>query len=162
MNKLFSGKQDGVLLFVKICLILQGTDWKICIVVLLLREWKRLFLYVVKCVTSLGHSSNCTFVPPLPGIRSGPRASRHRRRWPSQPQPRESEIPRFLTCQSFFYDWLTVHHSITLVDLQINAQNSCLFTYNTFIKILIFLYWYICLACLALQILMTGWPCIIV
>jgi hypothetical protein len=33
-------------------------------------------------------------------------------------------------------DWLTVHHSITLVDLQLDAQNSCLFTYNTFIKIL--------------------------
>jgi len=29
-----------------------------------------------------------------------------------------------------------VHHSITLVDLQLDAQNSCLFTYNTFIKIL--------------------------
>jgi len=33
-------------------------------------------------------------------------------------------------------DWLTMHHSITLVDLQLGAQNSCLFTYNTFIKIL--------------------------
>jgi len=33
-------------------------------------------------------------------------------------------------------DWLTVHRSITLVDLQLDAQNSCLFTYNTFIKIL--------------------------
>ena len=33
-------------------------------------------------------------------------------------------------------DWLTVHPSITLVDLQLDAQNSCLFTYNTFIKIL--------------------------
>jgi len=35
-------------------------------------------------------------------------------------------------------DWLTVHHSITSVDLQLDAQNSCLFTYeyNTFIKIL--------------------------
>jgi len=33
-------------------------------------------------------------------------------------------------------DWLTVHHNITLVDLQLDAQNSCLFTYNTFIKIL--------------------------
>ena len=33
-------------------------------------------------------------------------------------------------------DWLTVHHSITLVDLQLDAQNSYLFTYNTFIKIL--------------------------
>jgi hypothetical protein len=33
-------------------------------------------------------------------------------------------------------DWLTVHHSITLVDLQLDAQNSCLFTYDTFIKIL--------------------------
>ena len=33
-------------------------------------------------------------------------------------------------------DWLTAHRSITLVDLQLHAQNSCLFTYNTFIKIL--------------------------
>ena len=36
----------------------------------------------------------------------------------------------------FFDDCLTVHRSITLVDLQLDAQNSCLFTYNTFIKIL--------------------------
>ena len=35
-----------------------------------------------------------------------------------------------------FYDWLTVHHSLTLVDLQLDAQNCYLFTYNTFIKIL--------------------------
>ena len=33
-------------------------------------------------------------------------------------------------------DWLTVHHSITLVDFQLDAQNAYLFTYNTFIKIL--------------------------
>jgi hypothetical protein len=33
-------------------------------------------------------------------------------------------------------DRLTVHRSITLVDLQLDEQNSCLFTYNTFIKIL--------------------------
>jgi hypothetical protein len=33
-------------------------------------------------------------------------------------------------------DWLTVHRSIILVDLQLDAQNSYLFTYNTFIKIL--------------------------
>ena len=33
-------------------------------------------------------------------------------------------------------DWLTVHRSITLVDFQLNAQNSYLFIYNTFIKIL--------------------------
>ena len=32
--------------------------------------------------------------------------------------------------------WLTVHHSITLVDLQLDAQNSYLFTNNKFIKIL--------------------------
>ena len=32
-------------------------------------------------------------------------------------------------------DWLTVHRSITLVDLQLE-QNSYLFIYNTFIKIL--------------------------
>jgi hypothetical protein len=33
-------------------------------------------------------------------------------------------------------DWLTVHLSITLVDLQLDAQDSYLFTHNTFIKIL--------------------------
>jgi len=33
-------------------------------------------------------------------------------------------------------DWLTVHRSITLFDLQLDAQNSYLFTYNTFIQIL--------------------------
>jgi hypothetical protein len=31
---------------------------------------------------------------------------------------------------------VTVHRSITLVDLRIDAQNSYLFTYSTFIKIL--------------------------
>jgi len=36
----------------------------------------------------------------------------------------------------FLDDWLTVQRSITLVDLQLDAQNSYLFTYNTFIKIL--------------------------
>ena len=29
-----------------------------------------------------------------------------------------------------------MHRSITLVDLQLDAQNSYLFTYNTFVKIL--------------------------
>jgi hypothetical protein len=33
-------------------------------------------------------------------------------------------------------DWLTVLRSITLPDLQLDAQTSDLFTYNTFIKIL--------------------------
>jgi hypothetical protein len=41
-------------------------------------------------------------------------------------------------------DWLTVHRSITLVDLQLDAQNSYLFTYNTFIK---FLYMFRALPC---------------
>jgi hypothetical protein len=36
----------------------------------------------------------------------------------------------------FFYDWLTVHRSITLVDLQLDTKNSYLLTFNTFIKIL--------------------------
>jgi len=36
----------------------------------------------------------------------------------------------------YFDDWLTVHRSITLINLQLDAQNSYLFTYNTFIKIL--------------------------
>jgi len=33
-------------------------------------------------------------------------------------------------------DWFTVHRSITLVNLQLDAHSSYLFTYNTFIKIL--------------------------
>ena len=33
-------------------------------------------------------------------------------------------------------DWLTVQRSITLVNFQLHAQNSYLFIYNTFIKIL--------------------------
>jgi len=33
-------------------------------------------------------------------------------------------------------DWLTMHRSIFLVYLQLDAQNSYLFTYNTLIKIL--------------------------
>jgi hypothetical protein len=33
-------------------------------------------------------------------------------------------------------EWLTVHRSITLFNLQLDAQNSYLFTYNTFTKIL--------------------------
>ena len=33
-------------------------------------------------------------------------------------------------------DWLTVRCSITLFDLQLDAQNSYLFTFSTFIKIL--------------------------
>jgi len=33
-------------------------------------------------------------------------------------------------------DWLTAHYNITLVELQLDAQNSCLFTYNTFINVL--------------------------
>ena len=35
-----------------------------------------------------------------------------------------------------------MHRSITLFDLQLDAENFYLFTYNTFIKILYFLYWY--------------------
>ena len=41
-----------------------------------------------------------------------------------------------VTIREHLDDWLTVHHSITLVDFQLDAQNSYLFTYNTFIKIL--------------------------
>ena len=33
-------------------------------------------------------------------------------------------------------DWLTVHRSTTFVVFQLDAQNSYLFRYNTFIKIL--------------------------
>ena len=39
------------------------------------------------------------------------------------------------SCWIYLDDWLTVHRSITLVDLQLDAQ-SYLFIYNTFIKIL--------------------------
>ena len=41
-----------------------------------------------------------------------------------------------ITVKVYLDDWLTVHRGITLVDLQLDAQNSYLFTYNTFIKIL--------------------------
>ena len=37
-------------------------------------------------------------------------------------------------CKDHFDDWLTVHRSITLVDFQLDEQNSYLFIYNTFIK----------------------------
>jgi hypothetical protein len=33
-------------------------------------------------------------------------------------------------------DWLSVHNSINLVDFQLDAQNSYLFIYNAFLKIL--------------------------
>jgi hypothetical protein len=51
-------------------------------------------------------------------------------------------IAIFLRIQSLtdmwpcFDDWLTVHRSITLVNFQLDAQNSYLFTCDTFIKIL--------------------------
>jgi hypothetical protein len=48
-------------------------------------------------------------------------------------------------------DWLTVHRSITLINLQLDAQNSYLFTYNIFIKIL---YMFRALPCSSL-----GGPC---
>jgi len=48
----------------------------------------------------------------------------------------EEQLYIFLTFALSLDEWLTVHHSITLVDLQPDAYNSCLFTYNTFIKIL--------------------------
>jgi len=40
------------------------------------------------------------------------------------------------TINNYLDNWMTVHHSITLVDFQLDAQNSYLFIYNTFIKIL--------------------------
>jgi len=43
-------------------------------------------------------------------------------------------------------DWLTVHRSLTLADFQLDAQNSYLFIYNTFIKIL---YMFRALPCLS-------------
>jgi len=44
-----------------------------------------------------------------------------------------------MVCKTCFYHldyWLTVHRSITLVNFQLDAQNSYLFIYKTFIKIL--------------------------
>jgi hypothetical protein len=47
---------------------------------------------------------------------------------------------RILILDSYFLvdldDWLTVHRNITLIDFQLDVQNSYLFTYNIFIKIL--------------------------
>ena len=40
------------------------------------------------------------------------------------------------TGNEYLDDWLTMHRSITLVTFQLDAQNSYLFIYNTFIKIL--------------------------
>jgi hypothetical protein len=45
----------------------------------------------------------------------------------------EFNLERLLTAAVNLDDWLTVHRSITLIDLQLDAQNSYLFT---FIKIL--------------------------
>jgi len=39
----------------------------------------------------------------------------------------------FVTENENLDDWFTTHRSITLIDFQIDAQNSYLFTYNTFI-----------------------------
>jgi hypothetical protein len=39
-------------------------------------------------------------------------------------------------CTGNLDDWLTMHHSITLVDFHLDAQNLYLCIYNTFIKIL--------------------------
>jgi len=41
----------------------------------------------------------------------------------------------YLKFSNHLDDWLIVHRSRTLVDLQLDAQNYYLFTYNTFIKI---------------------------
>jgi len=38
-----------------------------------------------------------------------------------------------LIFSTYLDDWLTVHRSITLANFQLDAQNSYLFTYNTFI-----------------------------
>ena len=45
-------------------------------------------------------------------------------------------ITKDINYSAALVEWLTVHHSITLVDFQLDAQNSYLFTNNTFIKIL--------------------------
>jgi len=46
----------------------------------------------------------------------------------------------------YLHEWLTVHRSITLFDLQLDAQKSYIFAYNTFIKIL---YMFRALPCLS-------------
>jgi hypothetical protein len=46
-----------------------------------------------------------------------------------------------------------IQRRVTFVNLKLDTHNSYLFTYNF---ILIFLYWYVCLACLQLHILMIG------
>ena len=53
--------------------------------------------------------------------------------WNPFPSEAFSPLPATYVCHD---DLLTVRRSITLVDLQLDAQNSYLFTYNTFIKIL--------------------------
>jgi len=50
--------------------------------------------------------------------------------------PRVLRIPQNSTSWLNLDDWLTVRRGITLVYLQLDAQNSYLFTYNTFINIL--------------------------
>ena len=77
------------------------------------------------------------------GTRSWPLASIYCRSWelvelhfysPYMPSCRGEEELYFY---EYLDDWLTVlHRGITLVDLQLDAQNSYLFTNNTFIKIL--------------------------
>ena len=47
-----------------------------------------------------------------------------------------TELSRFQLIVVDLDDWLTVHRSITLVDFQLDAQNSYLFIHNTYIKIL--------------------------
>jgi hypothetical protein len=49
---------------------------------------------------------------------------------------KNSNVTRQTQLSFFLDDCLTVHHSLTLVDLQLDEQNYYLFTYNTFIKIL--------------------------
>ena len=54
----------------------------------------------------------------------------------STPYPYALMVCTGTTLRVCLDDWLTVLHcSITLVGLQLDAQNSYLFTYNTFIKI---------------------------
>jgi len=45
-------------------------------------------------------------------------------------------LPRVSYTHVCLDDWLTVHRSIILVHIQLDAQHFYLFTYNTFIKIL--------------------------
>jgi hypothetical protein len=52
-------------------------------------------------------------------------------------QASQRHIPKY---SNNLDDWLTVHRSITLVDFQLDAQNSYIFIHNTFIYLYLPIY----------------------